>query len=71
MHGFLGHDGIEPAAFRARAHDELARCPQVRSVARPAADAVPLPGGAGFRVVLDDTADATPADPVPAHDAPL
>jgi thioredoxin reductase len=40
--------------LRARVRDELARYPQVRFVAREVDDAVPPPGGAGLRVVLDD-----------------
>jgi thioredoxin reductase len=59
MHGFLGHDGVAPAAFRARAHSELARYPRVRLEPRAVDDAAALPGGAGFRVALDGGAEAT------------
>lgn len=54
MHGFLGHDGIAPAAFRERVHEELAGYPQVRFAPRAVEDATALPDGAGFAVRLDD-----------------
>ena len=54
MHGFLGHVGIAPAAFRERVHEELAGYPQVRFAPRAVEDATALPDGAGFAVRLDD-----------------
>jgi len=50
MHGYLGHDGIAPEAFRAHAHEELARYDTVRFRPERVEDAVAR--GDGFQVSL-------------------
>ncbi len=53
MHGFIGHDGVSPEAFRQNAHRELQRY----GVEIDARRAVSLDkGGDGLRVTLDDGA---------------
>ena len=52
MHGFVTRDGIEPGEFRALAHQELARYPQVKLRAEAVVAAQPLETGAGFSVKL-------------------
>ena len=49
MHAFLTRDGIEPKAFRALAHEELASYPEVKFRRIKVLDAEPLREG-GFRV---------------------
>jgi thioredoxin reductase len=62
MHGFLGHDGIAPRAFRERVHEELAHYEGVRFEPRAVEDAEPLADGLGFRVRLA----AGDGEPAPA-----
>jgi thioredoxin reductase len=59
MHGWIGHDGVAPAAFRTRAHAELARYPGVRFVPEALVDAAPLDDGAGFALRLAGGGRAT------------